>query len=123
VERLFARKIVQVISDAVPSRDEPGDLLERDPQLDLFRWREGHITASVTQRFRRGLEQGYDAFEIFRAVQNSGRSTSRCEAQARTVIGPLPPPRPPPPAVGVVAAAARCCERGAGPGRSAPPRD
>jgi len=27
VERLFARKIVQVISDAVPSRNEPGDLL------------------------------------------------------------------------------------------------
>ncbi len=70
VERLFARKIAQVISDAVPSRDEPGDLLERDLQLDLFRWREGHITASVAQRFRRGLEQDYDAFEVFRAVQN-----------------------------------------------------
>ncbi len=70
VERLFARKIVQVIGDAVPSRDEHHDLLDGDYQLDLFRWREGHITASVAQRFRRGIEQHYDPFEVFRAVQN-----------------------------------------------------
>jgi acyl-CoA oxidase len=71
VERLFARKIVQVIADAVPSRsDEPGNLLEREQQLELFRWREGHITASVANRFKRGLDEGYDAFEVFRAVQD-----------------------------------------------------
>jgi acyl-CoA oxidase len=71
VERLFARKIVQVIADAVPSRsDDHGALLERDQQLELFNWREGHITASVANRFKRGLDEGYDAFEVFRAVQD-----------------------------------------------------
>jgi acyl-CoA oxidase len=71
VERLFARKIAQVISDVVPSRgDEHGNLLEREHQLDLFRWRQGHITASVANRFKRGLDEGYDAFEVFRAVQD-----------------------------------------------------
>ncbi len=70
VERLFARKIAQVIADVVPGVDEVGDLLERESQLDLFHWREGHITAAVARRFRRGLEEGYDAFEVFRAVQN-----------------------------------------------------
>jgi acyl-CoA oxidase len=70
VERLFARKIVQVISDAVPTGDDEENLLEREDQLDLFRWREGHITASVAQRFRRGLNDGYDPFEVFRAVQD-----------------------------------------------------
>jgi acyl-CoA oxidase len=71
VERLFARKIAQVISDVVPSRgDEHGNLLEREHQLDLFRWRQAHITASVANRFKRGLEEGYDAFEVFRAVQD-----------------------------------------------------
>ncbi len=70
VERLFARKIVQVIGDFVTRGDEQEDLLDRDYQLDLFRWREGHITASIAQRYRRGLGDGYDAFEVFRAVQN-----------------------------------------------------
>ena len=70
VERLFARKIVQVISDAVPTRDEHRDLLDREFQLDLFRWREGHITASVAQRFKRGLDEDFDPFEVFRAVQD-----------------------------------------------------
>jgi len=70
VERLFARKIAQVIADVVPSRDETGDLLQRESQLELFRWREGHITASVAQRFKRGMDEGFDPFEVFRAVQN-----------------------------------------------------
>jgi acyl-CoA oxidase len=70
LERIFARKIAQVIADVVPGTDETGDLLEREHQLDLFRWREGHITASVARRFKRGLDEGYDPFEVFRAVQN-----------------------------------------------------
>jgi acyl-CoA oxidase len=78
VERLFARKIVQVISDAVPSRnDDHGALLERDQQLELFRWRQGHITASVANRFRRGLDEGYDPFEVFRAVQDHAIDAAR----------------------------------------------
>jgi acyl-CoA oxidase len=70
VERLFAHKVVQVIGDFLTPGDEEEDLLDRDYQLDLFRWREGHITASIAQRFRRGLDEGYDPFEVFRAVQN-----------------------------------------------------
>jgi acyl-CoA oxidase len=70
VERLFARKIAQVLADVVPGRDETGDLLERENQLELFRWREGHITASIAQRFKRGIDEGFDPFEVFRAVQN-----------------------------------------------------
>lgn len=84
VERLFARKIFQVIGDAVPSRDDPGDLLDRDYQLDLFRWREGHMTASVAQRFKRGLDEGYDAFEVFRAVQDHAVNAAR--AHIETVV-------------------------------------
>jgi acyl-CoA oxidase len=80
VERLFARKIAQVIADVVPGRDETGDLLDRENQLELFRWREGHITAGIAQRFRRGLDEGYDPFEVFRAVQNHAANA----AQAHT---------------------------------------
>jgi acyl-CoA oxidase len=74
---LFARKIVQVIADAIPSSDEHRNLLEREYQLDLFRWREGHIVASVANRFRRGLEEGYDQFEVFRAVQDHAANAAR----------------------------------------------
>src|SRR5438067_11980660 len=84
VERLLARKIAQVIGDAIPTRDDESSLLEREHQLDLFRWREGHITASVAQRFKRGLDEGYDAFEVFRAVQDHAINAAR--AHIETVI-------------------------------------
>jgi acyl-CoA oxidase len=81
VERLSARKIAQVIADVVPGRDETGDLLERENQLELFHWREGHITASVAQRFKRGLDEDYDPFEVFRAVQNHAVAAARAHTE------------------------------------------
>lgn len=84
IERLFARQLVQVIGDAVSGGDEPENLLDREQQLDLFRWREGHITASVAQRFKRGLEEGFDAFEVFRAVQDHAADAAR--AHMDTVV-------------------------------------
>jgi acyl-CoA oxidase len=84
VERLFARKIVQVIGDFVTPGDEKEDLLDHDYQLELFRWREGHMTASIAQRFRRGLGDGYDAFEVFRAVQDHAIRAAR--AHMETVL-------------------------------------
>ncbi len=84
VERLFARKILQVLGDAVPSAGDNGELSDRALQLDLFRWREGHITASVAQRFKRGLGEGHDPFEVFRAVQNHAVDAAR--AHLATVI-------------------------------------
>jgi acyl-CoA oxidase len=87
IERLFARKIAQVISDFVPTPggDDAGNLLDREEQLELFRWREGHITASVAQRFRRGLNEDYDAFEVFRAVQNHAANAARAH-MARVIL-------------------------------------
>jgi acyl-CoA oxidase len=84
VERLFARKIVQVIGDAVSRSDDSRDLLDREYQLDLFQWREGHVTASVAQRFRRGLDEGFDPFEVFRAVQDHAGNAAR--AHVATVL-------------------------------------
>jgi acyl-CoA oxidase len=81
VERLFARKIAQVIADIVPGRDETSDLLDRESQLELLRWREGHITAGIAQRFRRGIDEGYDPFEVFRAVQNHAANAARAHVE------------------------------------------
>jgi acyl-CoA oxidase len=85
VERIFARKIAQVIADVVPTRDDTGDLLRRDHQIELFRWREGHVTSSVARRFKRGLDEGFDAFEVFRAVQNHAVNAARVHT-ARVVL-------------------------------------
>jgi acyl-CoA oxidase len=83
IERLFARQIVQVIGDFV-SRGDDDDLLAPDDQLELFRWREGHITASAAQRFRRGLSDGHAPFEVFRAVQDHAVNAAR--AHMATVL-------------------------------------
>jgi acyl-CoA oxidase len=77
LERSFARKIGQVIADFVPTSDDTGDLLAREQQLEIFRWREGHITASVARRFKRGLDEHHDPFEVFRAVQSHAVDAAR----------------------------------------------
>ncbi|HEX4108176.1 MAG TPA: acyl-CoA dehydrogenase [Solirubrobacteraceae bacterium] len=78
VERLFARKIGQVIADAVPiGGDGNENWYDREQQLDLFNWRQGHIVASVANRFRAGLSQGFDPFEVFRAVGDHAADAAR----------------------------------------------
>jgi acyl-CoA oxidase len=83
IERLFARQIVQVVGDFV-SRGDDDDLLAAEDQLDLFRWRQGHITAAAAQRFKRGLDDGHEPFEVFRAVQNHAVNVAR--AHMATVL-------------------------------------
>jgi acyl-CoA oxidase len=61
----------------VPSRDGTSDLYDREYHLELLRWREGHIVASVANRFRRGLNEGYDPFEVFRAVADHAADAAR----------------------------------------------
>jgi len=84
IERLFARQIFQVIGDFVSRGDDDDDLLAPDDQLDLFRWREGHITAAAAQRFKRGLDDGHEPFEVFRAVQDHAVNAAR--AHMATVL-------------------------------------
>ena len=70
VERLFARKIAQVVGDWVGSTGDEDDLLDPTFQLALFEWREGHITASAAQRFRRHIKDGHAPFEVFRSIED-----------------------------------------------------
>jgi acyl-CoA oxidase len=70
VERLFARKIAQVVGDWVGSTGDEDDLLDPAIQLALFQWREGHITASAAQRFRRHIKDGHAPFEVFRSIED-----------------------------------------------------
>jgi acyl-CoA oxidase len=83
LERIFARQIGQVIADAIPRSDSSeGQLRDPDYLRELFEWREGHITASVANRFRRGLGEGHDAFEVFRAVQDHAAAAARAYVES-----------------------------------------
>src|SRR3954452_17368582 len=42
-----------------------GDLLERETQLDLFRWRHDHLLESAARRLKRGIDSGADPFSVF----------------------------------------------------------
>jgi acyl-CoA oxidase len=70
VERLFARKIAQVVGDWVTTSSDDEDMLDPAVQLSLFQWREGHITTSAAQRFRRHIKDGHAPFEVFRSIED-----------------------------------------------------
>jgi acyl-CoA oxidase len=76
VERIFARQIGQIITDVIPGfggaghDSEEGPMADHDYLLELFEWRQGHMTASVANRFRRGLAEGNEPFEVLRFVQD-----------------------------------------------------
>jgi acyl-CoA oxidase len=70
VERTGARAIAQRLVGVVPGNDENASLLDRDQQLELFRWRERHILDGVGRRLRKGITDGNDPFDVFNSVQD-----------------------------------------------------
>jgi acyl-CoA oxidase len=70
-ERSALRELVSRIGDdLIPGRDDEGDLLEREAQLDAVRWREEHVLASLARRLRGGLDDESDPFELLIACQD-----------------------------------------------------
>ena len=79
VEKTAAREIVtRLRDDLVPGRgeDDP-DLLEREPQLELLRWREQHVISGAARRLKRGIDDGGDAFTVFLEVQDHVLTAAR----------------------------------------------
>ncbi|TMK74283.1 MAG: acyl-CoA oxidase [Actinobacteria bacterium] len=72
VERSAGREVIQRLTDdLVPSRERDEDLLDRDYQLGLFRFREEHVLSGAARRLRRGLSaDGADPFEVFNDCQD-----------------------------------------------------
>jgi len=64
-ERSALRELLgRLGDDLLPGRDDEGDLLERETQLDTARWREEHVKASLARRLQRGMEGDRDAFAL-----------------------------------------------------------
>ena len=82
VERSAVREIVQRLTDdLVPGREEEHDLLDREYQLGLVRWREEHMISSVARRLKRGIDSGEDAFDVFNACQDHVIGAARAHVE------------------------------------------
>jgi acyl-CoA oxidase len=70
-ERTALRELLGRLADELlPGRDEDGDLLERETQLELFRWRQRHVLAGVARRLKRGIDADREPFEVFLDCQD-----------------------------------------------------
>jgi acyl-CoA oxidase len=54
-----------------------GDLLDRDVQLDLFRWRHEHLLEGAARRLKRGIDSGSDPFTVLIDCQDHVVETAR----------------------------------------------
>jgi acyl-CoA oxidase len=70
-ERTALREILsRLADDLLPGRDDEADLLSRETQLELMRWRADHMLAGVARRLRGGIEGGRDPFDVLLDCQD-----------------------------------------------------
>jgi acyl-CoA oxidase len=64
-ERTAIREAVSRLADELrPGRDEAGEVLDRDTQCQLVRWRQEHILQGAARRLKGGIDAGNDPFSV-----------------------------------------------------------
>jgi acyl-CoA oxidase len=64
-ERTATRGLLARLADGLlPGRDDGADLLQRDTQLELMRWRQQHILAGAARRLKAGIDSSRDPFAV-----------------------------------------------------------
>jgi acyl-CoA oxidase len=64
-ERTAIREAVSRLADELrPGRDDSGELLDRETQCSLFRWRQEHILQGAARRLKGGIDAGNDPFSV-----------------------------------------------------------
>jgi acyl-CoA oxidase len=77
-ERSALRELLGRLGDQLlPGRDDERDLLARDAQLELFRWRHDHVLAGVARRLKSGIDAGREPFEVLIDCQDHVVTTAR----------------------------------------------
>lgn len=68
----------RLADDLIPGRnDEDGDLMDRETQLELLRWRADHILAGAARRLKGGMDKGTDPFMVLNDCQDHVVATGR----------------------------------------------
>ena len=82
VERTAARELIQRLTDDLtPGREREGDLLEREYQLGLLRWRAEHVLSGAARRLKAGFDAGGDLFDVFNDAQDHVLSCARVHTE------------------------------------------
>jgi acyl-CoA oxidase len=77
-ERTALREMLGRLGDRVlPGRDDERDLLDRETQLELFRWRHEHVLGGVARRLKAGIDDGDDPFAVLVDCQDHVLTTAR----------------------------------------------
>src|SRR3954465_8347484 len=64
-ERPATRGLLARLADGLlPGRDDGADLLQRETQLELIRWRQQHILAGGARGLKGGIDSGKDPFAV-----------------------------------------------------------
>jgi len=92
-ERTAIRELLGRIGDELrPGVPDDGDLLDREPQLELLRWRARHVMAGAARRLKGGIDAGRDPFAVLLDCQDHVVAVARAhvdqivlEALARAV--------------------------------------
>jgi acyl-CoA oxidase len=70
-ERSAMREVLtRLADDLLPGRDDEGDLLSRDTQLELLRWRADHILSGAARRLKGGIDAGAEPFQVLLDCQD-----------------------------------------------------
>jgi acyl-CoA oxidase len=81
-ERGAIREFLTRIGDDLrPGTDDTGDLLERETQLELFRWREDHVKSGAARRLKGGIDDGRDPFDVLVETQDHVVAVARTHVE------------------------------------------
>jgi acyl-CoA oxidase len=85
IERTSVHKLLDRVRDVLPAGDTDTDpdagILDTSYHLNLLRWREEHMLASVARRLKRGMDDGRDPAAVFSAVQDHVIGAARAHVE------------------------------------------
>jgi acyl-CoA oxidase len=85
IERTSVHKLLTRVRDVLPQGDTDTDpdagILDTSYHLDLMRWREEHMLASVARRLKKGMDDGHEPTVVFSLVQDHVIGAARAHAE------------------------------------------
>ena len=85
IERTSVHKLLDRVRDVLPQGDTETDpdagILDTSYHLNLLRWREEHMLATVARRLKKGMDEGGDPAVVFSLVQDHVIGAARAHVE------------------------------------------